>query len=121
MHVIEKGGMASMVPQKQLIIPAEGELKMSPGGYHLMLYTSSNKLKAGDSVSFTLKFANGSKTIVNAKVKKASSKGGHQHHQNHSQHSDHDKHRRDDEQKDHQMHEMTDKEHKKHEEHQHNH
>jgi hypothetical protein len=72
---MQKDGMATMQKQKQLTIPAGGEIKLQPGGYHLMLFNPSKPLKAGDEVSFTLTFANGSVTTITAKVKKAT--GGH--------------------------------------------
>jgi copper(I)-binding protein len=72
---MQKDGMATMQKQKQLTIPAGDEIKLQPGGYHLMLFNPSKPLKAGDEVNFTLKFANGSVTTITAKVKKAT--GGH--------------------------------------------
>lgn len=72
---LQKDGMATMQQQKQLTIPAGGKINLQPGGYHLMLFNPSKPLKAGDKVSFILKFANGSVTTITAKVKKAT--GGH--------------------------------------------
>jgi len=87
-ETVEKDGMASMVQRKQLNIPAEGNVKLAPRGKHLMLIDPTGALKAGDNVSFTLKFANGSTSVINAKVKKAMSE--HQHEHEHSDmHHDH--------------------------------
>jgi len=66
-----KGGMASMEKQNNVPIEAENSLKLEPNGMHLMLFEPTNPLRAGDIVSFVLRFANGKKSIVSAKVRKA--------------------------------------------------
>lgn len=83
---VHKGDMATMEQQKELPIATHGTVKLQPGGLHLMLYTPSKKLKAGDIVSITLKFADGSTNMVDAKVKKATGSSGHDHHSEHSEH-----------------------------------
>jgi len=83
---VNKNGMASMEQQKQLSIAAQGNVKLEPGGFHLMLFNPGKTIKAGDTIAFTLKFANGSTSMINAPVKKATG-GEEQHH--HSEHSDH--------------------------------
>ena len=80
---VHKGDMATMEEQKELSIATHGTVKMQPGGLHLMLYTPSKKLTAGDSVSFTLKFSDGSTSMVDAEVKKATDSSGHHHHEMH--------------------------------------
>lgn len=103
---INKGGMASMEQQKELAIAAQGEVTLEPGGLHLMLFDPGSTLKAGDDITFTLKFADGGTTIINATVKKATGGNEHHHHDEHSGHS---------------MHEQEKKESKQDEGHHHNH
>lgn len=79
-RTIHKDGVASMEAQNSLPIKAEGKVKLKPGGTHLMLINPTKKLKAGDTVTFTLVFANGSKSIVGAPVKKARSMSSDHHH-----------------------------------------
>lgn len=72
MHLsIDEDGVARMLPQKALIIPAHGELRLQPGSYHLMLFNPVSPLKAGDRVTLNFSFADGSKLAVVAEVKKA--------------------------------------------------
>jgi len=44
-------GMARMVKQSALTVPAHGSLELKPGGYHLMLIRPRRVLQAGDEVS----------------------------------------------------------------------
>lgn len=91
-RTVHKDGVASMEGQDKLPIAAEGKVELKPGGTHLMLINPTNRLKAGDTVSFTLIFANGSKSIISAKVKKASSmSSGHHKHEHNGDHGDHHK------------------------------
>lgn len=72
MHLsVTEKGIARMLPQKILIIPAQGDLQLKQGSYHLMLFNSISPLKAGDKVALTINLADGSKLPVIAEVKKA--------------------------------------------------
>lgn len=82
---MQKDGMASMQQQKQLTIPAQGEVTLQPGGMHMMLFDPAKALKAGDEVNFTLKFANGSTSMTTATVRKAT--GSHHEHHSHENHN----------------------------------
>lgn len=86
---VNKDGMASMEQQRELSIAAQGKVTLEPGGFHLMLFNPHSAIKAGDNIAFTLKFANGSTSMVNATVKKAT--GGSEHH-HHGEHDDHSMH-----------------------------
>ena len=98
-RTVHKDGMASMESQSKLPIAAEDKVELKPGGTHLMLINPTNRLKAGDTVRFTLVFSNGSKSIVSAKVKKASSMSSD--HRNHDRRShEHDNLDKDDHHKD---------------------
>jgi copper(I)-binding protein len=66
-----ENGMAKMIPQKFMPVPAHGMLHIAPGGYHLMLMKPKRQLKAGDKVPFTLRFADGETLKITATVKRA--------------------------------------------------
>ena len=84
---VYKDGMASMEGQDSLAIAAEGSVELKPGGTHLMLINPVNPLKAGDTVNFLLVFSNGSKSIVSAPVKKASSMSSKDSHEGKHEHN----------------------------------
>jgi copper(I)-binding protein len=44
-------GLASMVPQDYITVPAAGSLELKPGDYHLMLLHPAITLSARDEVS----------------------------------------------------------------------
>ena len=68
---MEKDGMMHMMKQDSIEIPAGGKVMLQPGSYHLMLMKPKHAFKAGDKVSFTLKFNDGSQSVISAPVKKA--------------------------------------------------
>lgn len=70
----EVDGIAKMLPQKSLIVPAHGQLELKSGGYHLMLFNPKRKLRDGDQVELKLTLSKGSFSII-ARVKKASAVG----------------------------------------------
>lgn len=55
-----EGGMGRMSMVEQLAIPARGSVALAPGGYHLMLMQATRAVSAGETVSVTLDFADGS-------------------------------------------------------------
>lgn len=67
---IEVNGIAKMLPQKTLIVPAQGQLELKPGSYHLMLFNPKRKLRDGDTVELKIKLDKGSFSAT-ATVKKA--------------------------------------------------
>jgi len=98
---VQKNGMAAMQKQQQLVIPAQGHIDMQAQGYHLMLFNPSTKLRAGDTVNFSLKFADGKKSLVAVKVKKATGSSEHNHEQMEMDHDHMDHSRMDHDQIDH--------------------
>lgn len=67
MHSSEvKGGIARMRRVERLTVPARGELKLTPGGPHLMLMGLNRPLKAGDTITVRLRFEGG--TILDVAV-----------------------------------------------------
>jgi copper(I)-binding protein len=65
---MEQGGMSHMMPVEKIDVPANGEFRFSPGAYHLMLMEPKRALKAGDTVSFRLRFANHPPVSFTARV-----------------------------------------------------
>ena len=77
-------GMARMIPQDALRIPAGGELELAPGGYHLMLFEPAAPLQVDDSVELTLNTDDGARMQVKALVRMPAEAGeDHSHHQHH--------------------------------------
>lgn len=77
------GGIATMVKQDQISVPANGKVVFAPGGFHVMLMHPRKPIRTGDTVDITLKFADGSSLAVKAPVQKTHSapksmhRGGH--------------------------------------------
>ncbi|MCW8955338.1 MAG: copper chaperone PCu(A)C [Gammaproteobacteria bacterium] len=67
-------GVAKMLPQKQLSIPANSQLVLKPGSYHLMLYNPKKALKSGDTASLTITMSDGNQFTTKAIVKKSAMK-----------------------------------------------
>jgi hypothetical protein len=67
---INDGGVMRMRQVKEIVVPAQGEVLLKPGSYHVMLIDMQAPLKDGDVVAITLGFADGSSKIVEAPVKK---------------------------------------------------
>jgi copper(I)-binding protein len=70
-RTIVEGGMAKMVHQMAITIPAKGELTFEPNGYHVMLMAPKKPLKAGDKVEITLSFKGGETVKVVHEVRAA--------------------------------------------------
>lgn len=80
MHLSQEvDGVAKMMPQKSLVIPAKNQLELKPGSYHLMLYTPKRSLKAGETSRLTLTLKSGKKFDIKAMVKKAGGMMMHNH------------------------------------------
>lgn len=77
-------GMARMIPQDALRIPAGGKLELAPGGYHLMLFEPAAPLQVDDTVELTLHAGDGDRVQVKAVVRMPAAAGeDHSHHQHH--------------------------------------
>lgn len=60
MHrTVTRGGTARMEDAGKVIVPAHGELRFAPGGYHLMLMDPRPGVKVGGEVGVVLEFAGG--------------------------------------------------------------
>ncbi len=63
-------GIATMVRQDQILVPANGTVAFAPGGFHVMLLYPRKPIKTGDTVDITLTFADGSTLALKAPVRK---------------------------------------------------
>ncbi|MFQ5642820.1 MAG: copper chaperone PCu(A)C [Thiogranum sp.] len=63
-------GIARMLHQDELVIPAGGAVELKPGSFHLMMPAPGERLQDGDRVEFDLGFADGSSTRIQADVRK---------------------------------------------------
>lgn len=52
-------GVAKMIPQEQLVVPAGGELVLQHGSWHLMLFEPKASLEVGDQVQLELETSAG--------------------------------------------------------------
>lgn len=75
-------GVAKMIPQDSMPVPAGGRLELKPGDYHLMMMQPEQALKAGDGVEAVLRFDDGEEIPAHFSVKKVKG-GGHDHHHHH--------------------------------------
>jgi copper(I)-binding protein len=69
-------GTMEMIQQKSIALPADGELELKPGSYHIMLIGLKQDIKAGDEFSLTLHFATHEDIILTIPVMDAESMGG---------------------------------------------
>jgi periplasmic copper chaperone A len=64
-----EGGIMRMRPVPELDIPAGKTVKLSPGGYHIMMFGLHQPLKAGQSFPLTLTFAHAAPVTVTVNVR----------------------------------------------------
>ena len=69
-------GTMEMIPQESIALPANGEVELKPGSYHVMLIGLKQDLKAGDEISLTLKFKNHADLALKVPVMDAEGMGG---------------------------------------------
>lgn len=62
-------GMMRMSPVPEIVVPANGEVDLRPGGYHLMLFGLKKALVPGDTVRVTLTLDDGSEVKLVAPVR----------------------------------------------------
>lgn len=67
---INDNGVMRMRQVKEIAVPAQGEVQLKPGGYHVMLIDMKAPLREDDHVVIKLGFADGSSKEVHAMVKK---------------------------------------------------
>lgn len=67
----EAAGMSRMEDVTKVDVPAGGDVKFAPGGYHLMCMDTTAAMKIGATVPVTFSFADGSKAMASFAVKNA--------------------------------------------------
>lgn len=65
-----KDGQEQMEPVPSVTLPAHGSVEFKPGDYHLMLMQPKRNLFAGDVVTLTLEFSDGSELTLMAPVRR---------------------------------------------------
>lgn len=89
-RTMQADGMMKMMKQEKIEIPAKGSLTFKPGDYHIMLMKPKKSLKAGDHVTITLGFSDGSSIKVKYPVRKGEGMGmNHEHDMNQMDHMKH--------------------------------
>lgn len=69
-QTIVRDNLVFMDTIKQLVIPANGELKLHPGSYHLMLFKTLKTLTPGNVIDITLRTKKGESINTQARIKK---------------------------------------------------
>ena len=67
---LNEDGVMKMRKLEQISIPANGEVVLKPGSYHLMLIGLNKPAKEGEEVMLVLKFSDGSMQHLTLPVKK---------------------------------------------------
>jgi periplasmic copper chaperone A len=69
-------GTMEMIKQDSIALPADGEVELKPGSYHIMLIGLKQELKAGDEIVLTLHFKHHEDITLTASVFDAADMGG---------------------------------------------
>lgn len=69
-RMVIKNGMMEMEAIPFLTVPAQGEVKLRPGGTHLMIYGMKRELKEGDRLSLELTFEQAGTRTIDFPVRK---------------------------------------------------
>lgn len=72
---VKNGEVMEMRAVDALDIPAHGSVALRPGSYHVMLMGLKHPLKAGDTLSLTLRFEKAGTVAVSAPIEKAGASG----------------------------------------------
>jgi periplasmic copper chaperone A len=64
-HSVNQNGVEKMLMVKSIAVPAGGQVKFAPGGYHLMCMMPSKDVTPGHSMPITLRFADGGTITAN--------------------------------------------------------
>ena len=73
LHEVITEGATSKMQEKPggFPVPANGQVELKPGGYHVMLMDLKQQPKEGETVEITLKFEKAGEITITAPVKKA--------------------------------------------------
>ncbi len=70
-------GKMLMMQVPAMDVPANGDLKLKPGGYHIMLIGLNRPLVAGETLPIKLKFEKAGEVTVQAQIKDRATHMGH--------------------------------------------
>jgi copper(I)-binding protein len=70
-------GKMIMAQVQAMEVPANGELKLKPGGYHIMLIGLNRPLVAGETLPIKMKFEKAGEVTVQAQIKDKGLPAGH--------------------------------------------
>ena len=80
-RTVIQNGLARMVAQPEILIPAHGEVVLKPGGYHLMLIGPLKPLRSGDRVTIRLQLGTEVQQTIEAQVRQGDGPvADHEHH-----------------------------------------
>lgn len=69
-------GTMEMIPQESIALPAEGEVELKPGSYHVMFIGLTKDLNVGDEITLTLNFEHAEDITLTIPVMDAAEMGG---------------------------------------------
>jgi copper(I)-binding protein len=67
-HSAERDGIRSMEPVAELVIPAGAQVRLEPGGFHVMLIDLTDELVPGDTIEVTAVFGHAGRVSVRARA-----------------------------------------------------
>ena len=73
-------GMMKMRQVESITVPANGEVVLQPAGYHVMFFNLQQPLKAEDTLSLTLDFAEADDVTITLPIESIKRKQSHHHH-----------------------------------------
>jgi copper(I)-binding protein len=68
-ETVMEGAMSQMRPVARVEVPANGELVLKPGGYHIMMMDLERDLKVGDVIEVTLSFEKSGRITISVPVR----------------------------------------------------
>jgi len=81
-RTVMKDGVASMIAQDRVEVPAKSSVRFEPAGLRLMLFNPTRPLTAGEHIGLSLQLDNGSRVDTRAEVRRtprAATPMGHPH------------------------------------------
>lgn len=69
-------GTMEMIQQEKIDLPADGEVELKPGSYHVMLIGLKQDLIAGSEITITLIFEHAGEIVLTVPVNDATEMGG---------------------------------------------
>lgn len=78
MHLsqMKADGTMEMIQQEKIDLPADGEVELKPGSYHIMFIGLKQDLVAGNEITLTLTFEKAGEITLTVPVKDSTDMGG---------------------------------------------